>query len=372
MLGDDAEFAAAARRGGGSIWDVRKPPDVPLFSGAAYDVRGAVVLTVGSDCAVGKMTAVARTHARRRRARARARGSSPTGQTGIMIAGWGIAIDRVIADFAPGAAEQLVARRRARARDLLFVEGQGGINHPAYAPVTLALLYGSAPDALVLVHLATRTADRRLRNAAARLSRADSHLRVALRGREARSRRRHRAQHATASTSSSARAAIAARASETRLPADDVVRFGPHALYAAIAPALATRRLRCGSAVSAAPRRRGRSRSASLLATACTRDEADRYAGERHAVDHARASLRIGDHRRARQPQSDVRPHSGDRRGRDALIFAPVLRYDRRGRLLPELARRGADLRQRRHLAATARRSCCACAAACAGPTARP
>ena len=83
-----------------------------------------------------------------------------TGQTGIAIAGWGTAIDRVIADFASGAAEQLVLegdRRMARKRNgVLFVEGQGGIAHPGYAPVTLALLYGCAPDALVLVHLVTR------------------------------------------------------------------------------------------------------------------------------------------------------------------------------------------------------------------------
>ena len=80
----------------------------------------------------------------------------PTGQTGIMIAGWGISIDRVISDFAAGAAEQLVLTA-ARDHDLLIVEGQGGISHPAYAPVTLALLYGSAPDALILVHDLSRS-----------------------------------------------------------------------------------------------------------------------------------------------------------------------------------------------------------------------
>jgi uncharacterized NAD-dependent epimerase/dehydratase family protein len=86
---------------------------------------------------------------------ARARGMraafAASGQTGIMIAGNGIAIDRVIADFASGAAEQIVVEAAAEA-DLVFVEGQGGINHPAFAPVTLALIYGAAPDALVLVH----------------------------------------------------------------------------------------------------------------------------------------------------------------------------------------------------------------------------
>jgi uncharacterized NAD-dependent epimerase/dehydratase family protein len=67
----------------------------------------------------------------------------PTGQTGIIIAGWGISVDRVIADFAPGAAEQLVLYAAHEGADLIVVEGQGAINHPAYAPVTLALMTGA-------------------------------------------------------------------------------------------------------------------------------------------------------------------------------------------------------------------------------------
>jgi uncharacterized NAD-dependent epimerase/dehydratase family protein len=77
-----------------------------------------------------------------------------TGQTGILIAGKGIAVDRVISDFITGAAEQLVLQAKA---DVVLVEGQGGIFHPAYAPVTFGLLYGSAPDALVLCHRAEKT-----------------------------------------------------------------------------------------------------------------------------------------------------------------------------------------------------------------------
>ena len=109
------------------------------------------MLTVGSDCAVGKMT-VALELLRAARERGVDAAFVPTGQTGIAIAGWGTAIDRVVADFAPGAAEQLVLEGERRAHDLLFVEGQGGINHPAFAAVTLALVYGAAPDALILVH----------------------------------------------------------------------------------------------------------------------------------------------------------------------------------------------------------------------------
>ncbi|HEX3550435.1 MAG TPA: DUF1611 domain-containing protein, partial [Candidatus Elarobacter sp.] len=157
MLNDDEEFAALARAHDTRIWDLRLPPAAPLFSGAAWDVRARIVLTVGSDAAVGKMTAALEL-VRAARERGVDAAFVPTGQIGIAIAGWGTAIDRVVADFAPGAAEQLVLEGERRARDLLFLEGQGGINNPAFAPVTLALLYGGAPDALVLVHNPSRTA----------------------------------------------------------------------------------------------------------------------------------------------------------------------------------------------------------------------
>ncbi len=144
------EFAAAARLYDTRIWDVRKPPDVPLFTGEVYDVRAPIVLAVGNDCSVGKMTVMLEL------ARAAARSGEraefvPTGQTGIMIAGWGIAVDRVISDFITGASEQIVLEAARRNPDYILVEGQGGINHPAYAPVTLGLMFGAAPDALVLV-----------------------------------------------------------------------------------------------------------------------------------------------------------------------------------------------------------------------------
>jgi uncharacterized NAD-dependent epimerase/dehydratase family protein len=151
MLDDDPEFHAAAMRAGATIWDVRKPPEVPLFSGAAYDVKAPILLTVGNDCAVGKMSvALELVRAAQDAGKINAR-FVPTGQTGIMIAGWGISVDRVVADFAPGAAEQLVLYAAHEGADLIVVEGQGAINHPAYAPVTLALMFGSAPDALILV-----------------------------------------------------------------------------------------------------------------------------------------------------------------------------------------------------------------------------
>ena len=237
MLNEDDEFAALARMHDTRIWDLRLPPAAPLFSGAAWDVRAKIVLTVGSDAAVGKMTAALElTRA------ARERGVDavfvPTGQIGIAIAGWGTAIDRVVADFGPGAAEQLVLEGERRARDLLFLEGQGGINNPAFAPVTLALLFGGAPDALVLVHnvardriegydvpiLSYRTLIRTYESLCATVKPARV-VGLALNTRDC--------DDATAA------AHIARAREETALPCDDVVRNGPHALYDAIAPHVA-------------------------------------------------------------------------------------------------------------------------------------
>lgn len=151
LLRDDAAISAVAARSGARLWDVRVPPaDIPLFSGGAYDAPACVVLAVGSDCAVGKMTAMLKIERAALDAGARAEFLA-TGQTGILIAGSGIALDSVVSDFVTGAAEQLVLGAR-RDSDVLLVEGQGAIFHPAYAPVTFGLLYGTAPDALVLCH----------------------------------------------------------------------------------------------------------------------------------------------------------------------------------------------------------------------------
>ncbi len=154
LLSEDAEFRQLAADHGGEIRDIRQPPeDLPVAAVTANEVDAHVVLTVGTDCSSGKMTS-----AFELRDTARNRGLDacvvPTGQTGIMIAGWGIAIDRVIADFAAGAAEQLV--ERAGDHDLIVVEGQGALAHPAYSGVTTAILHGTQPDALALCHVAGR------------------------------------------------------------------------------------------------------------------------------------------------------------------------------------------------------------------------
>ncbi len=102
---------------------------------------------VGSDCAIGKMT-VALELDRAARERGIRSEFIPTGQTGIAIAGWGISVDAVVSDFIAGAAEQLVLEGVRRGGEVLFVEGQGSLLHPAYSGVTLGLLHGSAPHAL--------------------------------------------------------------------------------------------------------------------------------------------------------------------------------------------------------------------------------
>lgn len=150
FVNNDPEFVERARRSGARLWDVRAAGSIPVFSGAAYKVPQQVVLAVGSDCAVGKMTATLEIERAAQQAGTRAEFIA-TGQTGIMIAGWGISVDAVVSDFVTGAAEQLVLGASQNS-EVLLVEGQGSIFHPAYAPVTFGLLYGSAPDALLLCH----------------------------------------------------------------------------------------------------------------------------------------------------------------------------------------------------------------------------
>jgi uncharacterized NAD-dependent epimerase/dehydratase family protein len=120
------------------------------MSGAAYGVPQTVVLAVGSDCAVGKMSVMLELAAAAQADGGRAEFVA-TGQTGIIIAGRGICVDRVISDFVSGAAEQLVTSVAPEAA-FTFVEGQGSIIHPAFAAVTYGLMFGCAPDLLVLCH----------------------------------------------------------------------------------------------------------------------------------------------------------------------------------------------------------------------------
>jgi uncharacterized NAD-dependent epimerase/dehydratase family protein len=159
FLGTDPELVAAAEAHGAEIRDLRRTPadlSVPTLENLAVNAR--TILAVGSDCALGKMTVCLELDREARR-RGRASQFVPTGQTGIAIAGWGIAVDEVISDYIAGAAERLVLEGHRRAGDdaLLWIEGQGAISHPFYSGVTTGLLHGSAPHALLFVHEPGRT-----------------------------------------------------------------------------------------------------------------------------------------------------------------------------------------------------------------------
>jgi uncharacterized NAD-dependent epimerase/dehydratase family protein len=135
---------------GRPVWDVREPPEgIPLFSGEGFEVEPKVALTVGTDSAIGKMTATLEIERAAREAGLAAE-FVPTGQTGIIIAAWGICVDAVVSDFIAGASEQLVLEAASTSPDLILVEGQGSLGHPAYSGVTLGLMHGSCPDCLIL------------------------------------------------------------------------------------------------------------------------------------------------------------------------------------------------------------------------------
>jgi uncharacterized NAD-dependent epimerase/dehydratase family protein len=157
FLTEDEELMELARRHGVELRDLRRPPpDLNVPTGENLEVDAKIVLTVGSDCAIGKKT-VAVELDREAQRRGLASVFVPTGQTGIAIAGWGIAVDAVVADFLAGAAERLVVEGAARGGEILFVEGQGSIVHPAYSGVTLGLVHGAAPHVYVLCHKAGAT-----------------------------------------------------------------------------------------------------------------------------------------------------------------------------------------------------------------------
>ncbi|MBJ7249415.1 MAG: DUF1611 domain-containing protein [Thermoleophilia bacterium] len=157
LLSDDAELVAAAAQYGVEVRDLRTSPvglSVPrLDLSRPAGIR--VVHTVGTDCAIGKMTTGLEL-ADAAKARGRQSVFVATGQTGIAITGWGIAVDHVIADYIAGAAERLIDEGATRG-DLLFLEGQGSLIHPGYSGVTQGLLHGAQPDVLVLQHLAGQT-----------------------------------------------------------------------------------------------------------------------------------------------------------------------------------------------------------------------
>ena len=235
-LTDYPDVVEAADKHGVALLDLRRPPaDISTATGANLSVPATIVLSVGTDCAIGKMTMVLELDLEARR-----RGLKsvfvPTGQTGIAIAGWGIAVDAVVSDFVAGAAERLVVEGHERGGDLLWVEGQGSILHPVYSGVTLGLYHGSAPHLLVLCHEVGRTEVEGAGGGPHPLPPLaewiELHERMSLRARP--SRVACIALNTRFVSEDEARAAIAAAEAETGLPADDPVRFGGARLVDAV------------------------------------------------------------------------------------------------------------------------------------------
>ena len=141
------EIVEAARRNSRHLFDARTPPRTPVGNGLKRS--GRRLLTVGTDCSTGKMYTTLALETQMR-ARGFAADFRATGQTGIFIAGRGIPIDAVVADFISGAIEWLSPDRDETGWDL--IEGQGSLFHPSYAGVSMGLLHGAQPDALVLCH----------------------------------------------------------------------------------------------------------------------------------------------------------------------------------------------------------------------------
>lgn len=152
LLRDEADLVAAARAHGRSLFDVRVPSVAyPIANGVKR--TGKRCLAVGTDCSVGKMyTGLAMDIEMRKRGTKST--FRPTGQTGILITGGGVPLDAVVADFMAGAVEYLTPDNDPDHWD--HIEGQGSLFHVSYSGVTMALIHGGQPDALVLAHEPTR------------------------------------------------------------------------------------------------------------------------------------------------------------------------------------------------------------------------
>jgi D-glutamate N-acetyltransferase len=240
FLTDDPELRALAEEKGVELRDLRRPPaGLSTATGENLSVDATIVLTVGSDCAIGKMTVSCELDLEARRRGVRSV-FVPTGQTGMVIAGWGIAVDAVVADFVAGAAERLVVEGHERGGELLWVEGQGSLLHPVYSGVALGLYHGSVPHLLVLCHESGRTEIEGAGGGPHPIpplrDLVELHERLALPARPARVVAV--ALNTSALGADEARAAIAAAEDETGLAADDPVRFGAAKLVEAVLAAV--------------------------------------------------------------------------------------------------------------------------------------
>jgi uncharacterized NAD-dependent epimerase/dehydratase family protein len=223
MLAADAQIGGLARQRGVRIWDVRDTGDfATVATGRAAELKVKRVLAVGTDCVVGKkVAALELTDAARKVGLDAA--FVPTGQTGIMIAGWGLAVDRVISDFVAGAAEWLV--QQVADRQVCFIEGQGSIEHPGYSAVALGLLHGCCPQAMLMCHRPGRESHHGIEAPIAPLAEQ-----IAVSERLARFLHPCRVVGLCINTAgmddAAARRAIEQCAQETQLPAVDVLRNG--------------------------------------------------------------------------------------------------------------------------------------------------
>jgi uncharacterized NAD-dependent epimerase/dehydratase family protein len=237
----DSDLNTLARVRGVTLHDVRQPPDdLPVGTGRVRDLDATVILAVGSDANIGKMTVMLqlRTALNARGARS---AFAPTGQTGIFIEGWGLCVDAVVADFIAGAAEE-VTMHAAREADIVLVEGQGSILHPGYSGVSLGLLHGSLPHALIACHQPTRQTFRH--NAWLKIPPLrdviDLHERIAAPLRPARTI--GVSLNTSDLSDDAAREAIERTAAETGLPTTDPVRYDMGPLVEAVLAFDATRR----------------------------------------------------------------------------------------------------------------------------------
>ena len=233
FLEDDEAFASLAAEHGSELWDVRKPPaHVGVADGVADSVDATVVLTVGTDCSVGKMTATRELYEHARKAGLDA-AFVATGQTGILIEGGGIPVDRVVSDFAAGAVEQMVLEAGAD-HDYVFVEGQGSLVHPGYSGVTASIVHGAMPDYFVLCQAVGRDAvhgyDQDLPPVASFVDRYETFAAPVSESEVAGGMLNTR----SVDDDADAREAVADFADAIDAPADDPVRFGPDSVLAVI------------------------------------------------------------------------------------------------------------------------------------------
>ncbi|MGE0845976.1 MAG: N-acetyltransferase DgcN [Flavobacteriaceae bacterium] len=221
-LGEIPAIAEAAAAGGRQLFDVRHTTQ-KFATGKGTRRPGKRILTVGTDCSIGKKyTALALE--KEMRGRGMNADFCATGQTGVFISGRGVAIDAVVADFIAGAAEWLTPANDPDHWDV--VEGQGSLFHPSFAGVTLGLLHGSQPDAFVVCHEPTRT---RMRNVETPIARIEDVIELTVRhGRLTNPDIRcvGLAVNTAALDEAAARKWLAEAEAKYSLPASDPVRFG--------------------------------------------------------------------------------------------------------------------------------------------------